>query len=87
MIGIDTAKNVFEVLGRNAGGEVVLRRRPKRAQMEKFFADHPKAMIGMEAGGAIDMSSSFSATIMVALSAPVLSLPHRPCRRSAHRCR
>ena len=52
MIGIDTAKNVFEVHGRTAAGEVVLRRRLKRAQMEKFFADHPKAVIGMEACGA-----------------------------------
>ena len=51
MIGIDTAKNVFEVHGRNAAGEVVLRRRLKRAQVEKFFADHPKALIGMEACG------------------------------------
>ena len=51
MIGIDTAKNVFEVHGRNAVGEVVLRRRLKRAQMEKFFASHPKAVIGMEACG------------------------------------
>ena len=49
MIGIDTAKNGFEVHGRTAAGEVVLRRRLKRAQMEKFFADHPKAVIGMEA--------------------------------------
>ena len=52
MIGIDTAKKVFEVHGRTAAGEVVLRRRLKRAQMEKFFADHPKAVIGMEACGA-----------------------------------
>ena len=51
MIGIDTAKNVFEVHGRTAAGEVVLRRRLKRAQMEKFFTDHPKAVIGMEACG------------------------------------
>jgi transposase len=51
MIGIDTAKNVFEVHGRNAAGEVVLRRRLKRAQMEKFFSSHPKALIGMEACG------------------------------------
>src|SRR5436190_5931710 len=52
MIGIDTAKNVFEVHGRNAAGEVVLRRRLKRTQMEKFFAAHPKATIGLEACGA-----------------------------------
>src|ERR1700742_4134408 len=51
MIGMDRTKTVFELHGRNAAGEVVLRRRLKRAQMEKFFASHPKAVIGMEACG------------------------------------
>ena len=35
MIGLDIAKNVFEVHGRNAAGEVVLRRTVKRGDMEK----------------------------------------------------
>ncbi len=51
MIGLDIAKNVFEVHGRNAAGEVVLRRRLKRGQVEKFFAQLPKAVIGLEACG------------------------------------
>jgi len=51
MIGVDIAKNVFEVHGRDARGAVVLRRRLKRAQVEKFFARLPKAIIGMEACG------------------------------------
>ena len=51
MIGLDIAKNVFEVHGRNAAGEVVLRRRLKRGQVEKFFAKLPKAVIGLEACG------------------------------------
>jgi transposase len=51
MIGLDIAKNVFEVHGRNASGKVVLRRRLKRAQVEAFFAALPKAVIGMEACG------------------------------------
>jgi len=52
MIGIDTSKQLFEVHGRNARGEVVLRRRLKRAQVETFFASHPRATIGLEACGA-----------------------------------
>lgn len=52
MIGLDIAKNVFEVHGRNAAGEVVLRRSLKRSQMEKFFAKQPAAVIGLEACGA-----------------------------------
>lgn len=51
MIGLDIAKSVFEVHGRSASGEVVLRRRLKRAQVEQFFAGLPKAVIGMEACG------------------------------------
>jgi transposase len=52
MIGVDTAKNVFELHGRNASGEVVLRRRLKRSKVESFFAAYPKAIIGLEACGA-----------------------------------
>src|SRR5258708_16174149 len=51
MIGLDIAKNVFEVHGRNAAGEGVLRRRLKRGQVEKFFAQLPQAVIGLEACG------------------------------------
>jgi transposase len=51
MIGLDIAKNEFEVHGRNSAGEVVLRRTLKRSQVEKFFAKLPKAVIGMEACG------------------------------------
>src|SRR6266446_1905250 len=51
MIGLDIAKNVFEVHGRSAAGEVVVRRSLKRGQVEKFFAKLPAAVIGMEACG------------------------------------
>ena len=51
MIGLDIAKNVFEVHGRNAAGEVVLRRTVKRASMEKRFGELSPALIGMEACG------------------------------------
>lgn len=49
-IGLDIAKNVFELHGRDASG-MVLRRRLKRARMEAFFAGLPKAIIGLEACG------------------------------------
>ena len=51
MIGLDIAKNVFELHGRDADGKVVLRRRLRRAQVEALFAALPKAVIGMEACG------------------------------------
>lgn len=51
MIGLDIAKNVFEVHGRNAAGEVVHKRSLKRGQVEKFFATLPQTVIGLEACG------------------------------------
>jgi transposase len=53
MIGLDIAKTVFEVHGRDAAGEVVLRRSLKRGQVEKFFAKQPAAVIGLGACGAV----------------------------------
>jgi hypothetical protein len=38
MIGLDLAKNVFQIHGIDAAGKVVLRRQLRRGQMEKFFA-------------------------------------------------
>ncbi len=51
MIGLDIAKNVFEVHGRSAAGEVVVQRSLKRSQMEKFFTKLAPTVIGMEACG------------------------------------
>jgi transposase len=49
MIGLDLAKNVFQVHGIDRAGEVVLRRQLRRGQMEKFFIELPPAIVGMEA--------------------------------------
>jgi transposase len=54
MIRLDIAKNVFEVHGRSAAGEVVLRRSLRRGQVEKLFAKLPKAVIGLEVAGELD---------------------------------
>ena len=51
MIGLDIAKNVFEVHGRNAASEVVLRRTVKRGNMENVFGKLSPARIGLEACG------------------------------------
>jgi transposase len=37
-IGLDLAKNVFQLHGVDAAGKVVLRRQLRRGQLEKFFA-------------------------------------------------
>jgi transposase len=50
-IGLDLAKNVFQVHGVDAAGQVVLRRQLRRGQVEKFFAQLPPARVGLEACG------------------------------------
>jgi len=52
MIGVDLAKNVFQVHGVDAAGKVVVRRQLRRGQVEKFFAELPPGVVvGMEACG------------------------------------
>jgi transposase len=52
MIGLDLeAKDVFQIHGIDAAGKVVLRRQLRRGQMEKFFAQLPPTVVGMEACG------------------------------------
>ncbi|MET4609021.1 transposase [Bradyrhizobium sp. JR4.1] len=50
-IGLDLAKNVFQVHGVDASGAVVVRRQLKRTAVEKFFAQLPPCLVGMEACG------------------------------------
>src|SRR6202171_5976013 len=50
-IGLDLAKNVFQVHAVDASGRVVLRRQLRRGAVEKFFAKLPPCTVGMEACG------------------------------------
>jgi transposase len=50
-VGIDLAKNVFQVHGVDECGQVVLRKQLRREQMAEFFAKLPPCLIGMEACG------------------------------------
>ena len=50
-IGIDLAKNVFQVHGVDERGKTVLRKQLRREQMVEFFAKVPPCLIGMEACG------------------------------------
>ncbi|MBI1361213.1 MAG: IS110 family transposase [Alphaproteobacteria bacterium] len=48
-IGIDLAKSVFQVHGVDAAGQVVVRRKLRRAEVLKFFEALPPCRVGMEA--------------------------------------
>ena len=50
-VGIDLAKNVFQVHGVNEHGKTILRKQLKRDQVATFFAIMPQCLIGMEACG------------------------------------
>ncbi len=50
-IGLDLAKNVFQVHGIDAAGEVVVRRALRRGQVLAFFSKLEPCLVGMEACG------------------------------------
>jgi transposase len=50
-IGLDLAKNVFQVHGIDAAGKVVVRKALRRVQVLPFFAKLPPCLVGMEACG------------------------------------
>jgi transposase len=49
IIGLDLAKGVFQVVGRNERNEKVLAKRLRRSQVEPFFAKLPPCIVAMEA--------------------------------------
>src|ERR1700716_2434297 len=48
-IGLDIAKNVYQVHGIDATENVVVRKQLRRGQVLKFFAALPPCLVGMEA--------------------------------------
>ena len=50
-IGLDLAKNVFQVHGVTNEGEVAFNRSLRRAQVLKFFKSVPPCLVGIEACG------------------------------------
>ena len=48
-IGVDLAKNVFQVHGVDASGEVVIRKPLRRRQVMPFFGKLTPCLIGVEA--------------------------------------
>ncbi len=48
-IGIDLAKNVFQVHGVDTAGTVVITKKLRRSQMLAFFEKVPPCLVGMEA--------------------------------------
>ncbi len=50
-LGLDLAKNVFQIHGINELGKPVIKKQLKRNQLAEFFVNLPPCLIGMEACG------------------------------------
>lgn len=50
-IGLDIAKQVFQVHGADKAGKAVLRRKLRRSDVAKFFAELAPCLVGIEASG------------------------------------
>ncbi len=48
-IGLDLAKNVFQVHGADTAGRSVLRKKLRRMQVLEFFSQLPSCIVAMEA--------------------------------------
>jgi len=70
-IGLDLAKNVFQVHGVDAAGAAVLRQRLTRSRVLKFFAKLPPCLVGIEACA----SSHYWARELIALGHDVKLMP------------
>ena len=49
-IGLDLAKQVFQVHGVDVRGKVVVRKQLRRKEVVEYFTNLPACAIGMEAG-------------------------------------
>jgi len=49
IIGLDLAKNVFQVHGATAQGERQFNKKITRSRMHKFFSSQPPCLVAMEA--------------------------------------
>ena len=50
-VGVDLAKNVFQIHGVDRGGKAVAKKQLRRNQMQTYFCKLPPTLIGMEACG------------------------------------
>lgn len=70
-IGVDLAKQVFQVHGVDAAGQVVVRRQLRRGEVVRFFGKLEPCLVGMEACG----SAHYWARALIALGHQVRLMP------------
>ena len=65
IIGVDLAKNVFQLHGAAADGSVVYRKKLSRPQFARFMGKHPACEVAMEACPSTAMTASRSTWVKV----------------------
>src|SRR5215208_4414044 len=87
VLGIDLAQQVFHLVGMDAHGTIVVRKRLYRAQVMAFIAQLPPTLIGMEAcGGAHDWARCLREHgHEVRLMAPQCVTPYRQANKNDRR--
>lgn len=58
VIGLDLAKNIFQVYGVNRKGERTANRKLSRKQMVSYFSNLPPCLIGIEACGNVAIATT-----------------------------
>jgi transposase len=83
-VGLDIAKDVFEVHGVNEQGKVIVRRQLRRARVLEFFAKMESCLIGMESGSGAHYWARELQKLghTVRLMAPRLVRPYRKSDKS-----
>ena len=77
VIGLDLAKNVFQVHGVDSAGEVVVRKQLRRSQVRRFFTNVEPCLVGMEAcGGAHYWTRELAGLGHTVRMAPVFVKPY-----------
>jgi transposase len=56
-IGLDIAKQVFQVHGADKAGKAVLRRKLRRGEVAKFFSKLSPCLVGIESSGSAHWSA------------------------------
>ena len=91
-IGLDIAKNVFQIHGIDAAEKVVVRKQLRRSQVLEFFKALPPCLIGMEACAtahywARELTKPVPGPVVPARRGPTSAPDVLPTpRRSARRC-
>ena len=78
-IGLDLAKQVFQIHGADAEGSPIVNRKLRRAEVLRFFEKQPACLVGIEACG----SSHYWAREIAALGHEVRLIPPAYVRSTA----